>query len=107
VARVVEASMISGAAAETYFTSDDVMPVCSVSVTSHGSTVGIWSMATAPDHQGRGFGRALLTAVIETHRARGVDRFFLLASEAGRPLYESLGFETLATCAVWSLASPL
>jgi GNAT superfamily N-acetyltransferase len=49
-------------------------------------------MATPPEQQRRGRGRALLTQVIDDYRGRGVDRFHLGATEAGRPLYTSLGF---------------
>ena len=51
-------------------------------------------MATLPEHQRKGMGRALLTRVIDDYRRRGVERFYLGATEAGRPLYASLGFET-------------
>jgi hypothetical protein len=41
--------------------------------------------------------------VIEDYRGRGVERFHLTATEAGRPLYASLGFETVADLSVWVL----
>jgi hypothetical protein len=48
-------------------------------------------------------GRALLTQVIEDYRSWGVQRFHLTATEAGRPLYASVGFETIADLSVWVL----
>ena len=72
-----------------------------MTVTRTGPTAGIWNMATPPERQGRGMGRALLTGVLEQLCAEGVERFYLFATAAGRPLYESLGFETLADDAVW------
>ena len=60
-------------------------------------------MATPPEHQRKGLGRALLTRVIEDYRRRGVERFHLGATEAGRPLYASLGFETIAQLSAWVL----
>jgi ribosomal protein S18 acetylase RimI-like enzyme len=48
-----------------------------------------------PGSRGRGLGRALLEAAIETARARGSDHMDLGTSEddvAARSLYESLGF---------------
>ncbi len=74
-----------------------------VTVTPAGTTAGIWSMATPPQHQGKGMGRALLSQVIDDHRSRGVERFFLIATDAGRPLYASLGFETIADLSAWVL----
>ena len=48
-------------------------------------------------------GRALLTQVINDYRSRGVERFHLGATEAGRPLYASLGFEPIADLSAWVL----
>src|SRR5215211_725422 len=48
-----------------------------------------------PDRRGRGLGRALLEAAIETARGEGADHMDLGTSEddvAARALYESLGF---------------
>lgn len=54
-----------------------------------------------PAHQRQGVGRALLGQVIDTFRRCGVHRFHLGATEAGRPLYDSLGFELVADLPVW------
>lgn len=87
--------------ARTYVAYADGAPSSSVTMTRNGATAGVWCMSTPPERQGRGLGRALLTGVIEELRAEGVERFYLFATAAGRPLYESLGFETLAEDAVW------
>jgi ribosomal protein S18 acetylase RimI-like enzyme len=70
--------------------------ISTVTLTPQGSACGIWTMATAPAHRRQGAGRALLSSLIESYRRRGVARFFLFASPDGEPLYELLGFETLA-----------
>ena len=87
--------------AQTYLAYVDGTPSSSVTMTRTGATAGVWCMATPPERQGRGLGRALLTGVIEELRSEGVERFYLFATAAGRPLYESLGFTTLADDAVW------
>ncbi|GAC1305371.1 MAG: GNAT family N-acetyltransferase [Vulcanimicrobiaceae bacterium] len=46
-----------------------------------------------PDHRRRGLARSIATAAIDACRRRGVGVLALHASAAGRPLYESLGFE--------------
>ena len=49
-----------------------------------------------PERRGRGFGRALMNAAIETARDRGAGDMHLGTSEddvAARRLYESLGFD--------------
>jgi GNAT superfamily N-acetyltransferase len=106
IARCIEAGMTETSGVETYVAWGDDGPVCTVSVTLTGATGGISLMATAPEHQGKGMGRALLTQVIDDYRRRGVQRFHLGATEAGRPLYTSLGFELVADLPVWILERP-
>ena len=48
-------------------------------------------------------GRALLTQTINHYRGRGVERFYLGASDAGLRLYGSLGFEKVADLSTWVL----
>ena len=47
---------------------------------------------TEPDCRGRGIARALMTALMNWARSHGYDRLVLHGSDAGRPLYQSLGF---------------
>lgn len=58
-------------------------------------------MATPPEDQGKGMGRALLSRIIERLSREGVERFYLFATAAGFPLYRSLGFVTLAEQPAW------
>jgi GNAT superfamily N-acetyltransferase len=48
---------------------------------------------TEPAFRGRGIARALMRVLMEWASGIGVDRLVLHASDAGRPLYQSLGFE--------------
>jgi GNAT superfamily N-acetyltransferase len=55
-------------------------------------------MAVAETHQGRGLGRALLTAAIDWARGRGASRLYLESGQSLTPalsLYRSLGFVDL------------
>jgi len=104
VARYFEVGMTATSGVETYIAWGDKGPMCTVSVTPTGDTGGISLMATPPAHQRRGFGRALLSHVISDYRRRGMARFHLGSTVAGRPLYDSLGFELVADLPVWSLA---
>jgi len=103
VARCIDVGITETSGVEACIAWGDDGPMSVVSVTPTGSTAGIWSMGTLAEHQGKGIGRALLTRVIDDYRGRGVDRFFLIATEAGRPLYTSLGFETIADLSAWVL----
>jgi hypothetical protein len=61
----------------------------------------VWVMATDPERQRRGAGRAVLMQAMEEAVTEGVEGFVLLASSAGQPLYRSLGYETLQTAGFW------
>jgi len=76
-------------------------PISTVTTTRHGTTVGIWTMATSPESQRAGAGRVLLTAVMAWHRASDAHLFYLGATAAGYPLYERLGFRTVETLPIW------
>lgn len=49
----------------------------------------------APDSQGRGIGRRLVEQVLEDAGERAM---MLLATTAGKPLYDTLGFQTVGAC---------
>ena len=107
IARCIEVSFTETAGVETYIAWGDEGPMCTVSVTPTGDTAGITLMATPPEHQRKGMGRALLTQVIADYRRCGVERFHLGSTEAGRRLYESLGFKLVADLPVWVLERPV
>jgi GNAT superfamily N-acetyltransferase len=107
ITRCIEVCMTPTAGVETYIAWGDEGPMCTVSVTPTGDTAGISLMATPPEHQRKGMGRALLSQVIDDYRRRGLERFHLGATEAGRPLYASLGFELIADLPVWVLDVPV
>lgn len=104
-ARCIDVGITATAGVETYIAWGDAGPMSAVTVTPTGNTAGISLMATPPEHQRKGMGRALLTQVIADYRRRGVERFHLGATEAGRPLYASLGFEPIAELSAWLLES--
>jgi GNAT superfamily N-acetyltransferase len=103
VARCIDVGITATAGVETWIAWSDDGPMSAVSVTPTGNTAGISLMATPPGHQRKGMGRALLTQVIDDYRGRGVERFYLGATEAGLALYASLGFETIADLSAWVL----
>lgn len=67
-----------------------------------GKAVGIYWLATLPEHRSHGLGRAIMTKILAAHPDRAAT---LVATEAGEPLYRSLGFATVST-AVWYTLSP-
>ncbi|HEY5303661.1 MAG TPA: GNAT family N-acetyltransferase [Acidimicrobiales bacterium] len=67
-----------------------------------GKSVMIWSMATLPQWQHRGYGRRLLTTALMQSAGQGVTESILYASPAGEPLYRSLGYQTTEYWQMWS-----
>jgi GNAT superfamily N-acetyltransferase len=57
-----------------------------------GGDVLISNVCTVPDRRGLGYGRAAFEAVLAWAREQGVGRAELMATEAGRPMYERAGF---------------
>jgi GNAT superfamily N-acetyltransferase len=53
----------------------------------------ILNMYTEPEYRGRGYARSIVEAMVAWSRKQGFGWVSLHASEAGRHLYEALGFE--------------
>jgi GNAT superfamily N-acetyltransferase len=52
----------------------------------------VHSVYTEPDYRRRGLARRVVQTLIEVCRAKGLQRVTLHASDAGRPMYEAMGF---------------
>lgn len=57
-----------------------------------GSRAHLMNVYTVPSHRRQGVARQMVTALMEEAKRRGITEISLDATEAGRPLYESLGF---------------
>jgi len=81
-----------GAAFQSYVGSAGGTPVA-VSQSFLGAGVaGIYTVATLPEHRGRGYGTTLTMAPLRDARALGYRYGVLQSSKMGRPTYEGLGF---------------
>ena len=58
-----------------------------------GRTARLYSMYTLPEYRRKGLARQIAQRAIEHCKAQGIKRIGLGASAAGKPLYESLGFQ--------------
>jgi GNAT superfamily N-acetyltransferase len=73
-----------------------------VTSTSYGIDLAwIGMMIVAADRRRRGFGRQLMRAVLDHLIVQDTQRVMLDASEAGRPLYHSLGFREVYKVERW------
>jgi GNAT superfamily N-acetyltransferase len=75
----------------------DDRPAVAAYTYDDGRAVGVYWLATLPDHRSTGMGRAVLATALSARTDRP---WTLVATDAGRPLYESLGFRTVST-ATW------
>ena len=57
-----------------------------------GHRAHLMNVYTAPGYRRQGVAKMLVTALMDEAKQRGVTEISLDATEAGRPLYESLGF---------------
>lgn len=89
---------------------DGEEPVSCAYVTLVGRSLGVFDMMTPPRHRRRGAGRAVLAnALTEAWTWGGVEADYAAfwASPAGRPMYESMGFDVADDVDVWTYgASP-
>ena len=64
-----------------------------------GDVADVMTIATVPDHRGRGTGRALLDELVRRAGARGVEAGLLAVradNDAARRLYDRAGFEVIS-----------
>jgi ribosomal protein S18 acetylase RimI-like enzyme len=59
--------------------------------------IGIFSVATPPEHRGRGYGSAITARAVEAGFASGADLAWLQASPLGEPVYRAMGFRQVET----------
>jgi hypothetical protein len=95
------ASLLDAPAFSFYVAYRGDVPMSAVCSSGAGSTVGIWTMSTPPDKQRQGAGRAVLLAAMQDHVKRGAETFYLIATAAGKPLYDNLGFKTVDELSIW------
>lgn len=76
---------------------DDGEAVSTVSLARDGEVAAVWSMATPPSRQRKGYGKALLATVLGQAQRDGARLGMLGATPAGYPLYEATGWRTHET----------
>ncbi len=72
-------------------------PISTATVWIGDGSVGIFNVATPPEHRGRGYGRALTAKAIAVGFSSGADLAWLQASPLGEPVYRAMGFRQVET----------
>jgi ribosomal protein S18 acetylase RimI-like enzyme len=71
-----------------------------------GDTVGVFNVATPPEHRGRGYGAALTAQAARDGFAAGADLAWLQSSELGHSVYRGLGFRDVERYRLLTRPSP-
>ena len=66
-----------------------------------GDTAGIYWVATAEQHRGRGFGVVITRSAVDEAARRGCCMVGLQASPLGKPVYERMGFGVVSEYATY------
>jgi GNAT superfamily N-acetyltransferase len=81
----------------------DGEPVSTAATVIGGGAVGVYNVATMPEHQKRGDGETVMRhAVAEAQRRHGIERTILQSTPAGHRLYQRMGFRTVTNIAVYA-----
>ena len=81
----------------------DGEPVSTAATVLGGGAVGVYNVATMPEHQRRGYGETVMRhAVAEARQRYGIEQTILQSTPAGHRLYERMGFRTVTNVAVYA-----
>jgi GNAT superfamily N-acetyltransferase len=76
----------------------DGVPASAAYTYHDGVSVGVYQVATLPEHRGHGVARSIMSTILRTYQD---DLVTLTATDHGRPLYDALGFETVSAAVWW------
>ena len=78
-------------------------PVSTAAIVMGGGVIGVYNVATMPDHQRRGYGEAVMRhALAEAQREHGMERSILQSTPAGYRLYERMGYRKITRVSVYA-----
>jgi ribosomal protein S18 acetylase RimI-like enzyme len=81
----------------------DGEPVATAATVIGGGAVGVYNVATLPDHRRRGYGEAVMRhALEEARREHGIERTTLQSTPAGYGIYERMGYHTVTRVTVYA-----
>jgi ribosomal protein S18 acetylase RimI-like enzyme len=71
-----------------------------------GDSIGVYSLATAPQFQGRGYAETLMRyAIAEAMKTTGLHRSVLQTTRSGKRLYERMGYKSVTKFTVYTRES--
>jgi N-acetylglutamate synthase len=103
--RLITPAVLALPGVRCYVGSIESEPVTTALGFSGGDHVGIYNVATRPEHRGRGYGAAITARAVFDGFAAGASYAYLQSSTDGYRVYERLGFRELESWAVWIAAA--
>lgn len=97
IQRAVIAPLLSDECIKVFLAYEQGKAVASALLFKTGDAIGVHQVGVRRDFQGQGIARSLMLQLIEICAQWGASDIVLQASKAGKPLYDSLGFDTLFT----------
>jgi Acetyltransferase (GNAT) domain len=91
-ARIYTTRLLELPSMQIYVAFASAVPVSTAIGFGTGSSVGIFNVATPPEHRGRGYGGAISAEAASAGFAAGDDLAWLQASGLGESIYRGLGF---------------
>ncbi|MER5421612.1 GNAT family N-acetyltransferase [Streptosporangium roseum] len=95
---VLPQSLLERQGVDLFLATRDGVPAGACMTVTDDAVGGVYWVTTLPEHRSRGGGRALMHAVLG-HLKGPVT---LTSATAGKPLYDSLGFDTVAHATWWT-----
>jgi ribosomal protein S18 acetylase RimI-like enzyme len=78
------------------------VPVTTAATVKTEQAIGVYSVATLPQHQRQGFGEAIVRHAVQSAREEGgVERTILQSTRPGLRLYERMGYKTVTRFTVY------
>lgn len=80
---------------DIWIVEDGSQPISTAITRRVGDSITLWNMATSPRFVRRGYGRAIMNHALHQARQDGAKTGLLIASDAGKPLYDATGWVTV------------
>jgi len=78
-------------------------PVATAATLLGGGAVGVYNVATLPDHRRHGYGEAVMRHALEqARREHGIECSTLQSTPAGYGIYQRMGYRTVTKVAVYA-----
>jgi len=94
--QIMSLTLVGRPGVAVYVGYTDGQPVTTGLGVRTGRTIGVYNIATIRSARKRGYGAAMTMRIAEDGAAHGCDVAVLQASEIGYPIYERLGYRTVA-----------